>query len=576
MSTPAATPSHGRRGHWRWAIALVATTALVVSGSGLVVFAQSGAGESQGPVFVPADTAVYVEARLDMPAGQDEALAQMLTAFPGFADAGSFDLKVDELLSGLAGDMGLETTEADLIGDVLTGEMGLAVGDLGPAMTGGDDPVVLFGLAVADPTLAAEMLASMTGDAAEEMYGDTAIISDGSSSAAIHEGWMLLSNDVAQVKAAIDVLDGVADSLADDPEFSTSFARVPSGHLGAAYVDLQSFGPLLDLAGGMAAAETDVDLPLDDLAALLPEDMVMYLAAEADRLNLEIFVTPGESTPALPVGDSELATLFPADTQLYVEAREVGAAIESTLDGVVEMIAAQAEMAPGDELGDMDLSDIEALLGEESPITGLLGGVPLPEFLDFVVDAGVGAGLSSDGLWLGMAGEVTDEAVAAERVSSITTLIQLFGGDPAETGISVETEMVGDVEVTSIMLPLDEMLAGSGLPITMGNSISLAVDDGYLLLGLGDFVQSALAGDAAASLGASSGYLDAVGDDSVNSGLMYMNVSSLLEALDPMLSMMLPQWADIAPYATGVDRIIVVSTAEDDVMGARMSMIVNQ
>ena len=576
MSTPAATPSHGRRGHWRWAIALVATAALVVSGSGLVVFAQSGAGESQGPVFVPADTAVYVEARLDMPAGQDEALAQMLTAFPGFADAGSFDLKVDELLSGLAGEMGLETTDADLIGDVLTGEMGLAVGDLGPAMMSGDDPVVLFGLAVADPTLAAEMLASMTGDAAEEMYGDTAITSDDSASAAIHEGWMLLSNDVAQVKAAIDVLDGVADSLADDPEFSTSFARVPSGHLGAAYVDLQSFGPLLELAGGMAAAGADVDLPLADLAALLPEDMVMYLAAEADRLNLEIFVTPGESTPALPVGDSELATLFPADTQLYVEAREVGAAIQSTLDGVVEMIAAQAEMAPGDELGDMDLSDIEALLGEDSPITGLLGGVPLPEFLDFVGDAGVGAGLSSDGLWLGMAGEVTDEAVAAERVSNITTLIQLFGGDAAETGISVETEMVGDVEVTSIMLPLDEMLAGSGLPITLGNSISLAVDDGYLLLGLGDFVQSALAGDAAASLGASPGYLDAVGEDSVNSGLMYLNVSSLLEALDPMLSMMLPQWADIAPYATGVDRIIVVSTAEDDVMGARMSMIVNQ
>jgi hypothetical protein len=326
----------------------------------------------------------------------------------------------------------------------------------------------------------------------------------------------------------------------------------------------------------MAAAETDVELPLADLTALLPEDMVMYLAAEADRLNLEIFVTPGESTLALPIGDSELATLFPADTQLYVEAREVGAAVKSTLDGVVDMIAAQAEMAPGDELGDMDLSDIEALLGEDSPITSLLGGVPLPEFLDFVGDAGVGAGLSSDGLWLGMAGEVTDEAVAAERVSSITTLIQLFGGDPAETGISVETEMLGDVAVTSIILPLDEMLAGSGLPITLGNSISLAVDDGYLLLGLGDFVQSALAGDAAASLGASPGYLDAVGDDSVNSGLMYMNVSSLLEVLDPMLSMMLPQWADIAPYATGVDRIIVVSTAEDDVMGARMSMIVNQ
>jgi hypothetical protein len=175
-----------------------------------------------------------------------------------------------------------------------------------------------------------------------------------------------------------------------------------------------------------------------------------------------------------------------------------------------------------------------------------------------------------------MAGEVTDEAVAQERVSSITGLVRLFGGDPAETGITVDTEMVGDVEVTTIMLPIDEMLAQSGLPISVGDSISVAVDDGYLLLGLGDFVESALTGDVAASLGASPGYLDAVGDDSVNSGLSYLNVSSLLAALDPMLSMMLPQWTDIAPYATGVDRIIAVGTADDEVMRARMTMIVNQ
>jgi hypothetical protein len=582
MSTPAVTPTHGRRAPLRWAIALVATVALIVSGSGLVVFAQSGAGESQGPVFVPADAAIYLEARLDMPAGQGEALAQMLTAFPGFADTGSFDLKVDELLSGLAAEMGLERTEADLVGDVLTGEMGLAIGDLGVAMMGADDPAMLVGLAVADPALAAMLLESMAGDAGEEMYGGTTILSDLSTSAAIHDGWMLLSNDVAQVKTAIDVLDGTVDSLADDPGFSTSFARVPSGHLGAAYVDLQSFGSLIDLAGMMATGETGLDLPVDDLSAMLPQDMVMFLAAEADRLNLEVLVTAGESTPSLPLGESELAGLFPADTQLYLEAREVGASVKAALDALVGTLAAQegGGVLGDDSMGDMgglgDLSDIEALFGEESPITGLLGGVPLPEYLDFVADASVGAGLSSDGLWLGMAGEVTDQAVATDRVSTITSLVRLFGGDPAQTGISVESEMVGDVEVTSIMLPLDEMLAESGLPISVGDSISVAVSDGYLLLGLGDFVQSALAGDAAGSLGASAGYLDAVGEDTANTGLMYMNVSALLAALDPMLSMMLPEWADIAPYATGVDRIILVGTADDAVMRARMTMIVNQ
>jgi hypothetical protein len=581
MSTPAVTPTHGRHAHLRWAVALVATVALIVSGSGLVVFAQSGAGESQGPVFVPSDAAIYLEARVDMPAGQDEALAQMLTAFPGFADTASFDMKVDELLSGLAAEMGLERTEADLVGDVLTGEMGLSIGDLGAAIMGGGDPAMLVGLAVADPALAAMLLESMAGDVDEEIYSGTTILSDLSTSGAIHEGWMLLSNDISQVKTAIDVLDGTVPSLADDPGFSTSFARVPSGHLGAAYVDLQSFGSLIDLAGMMATGETGLDLPVDDLSAMLPQDMVMFLAAEADRLNLEVLVTAGESTPSLPLGESELAGLFPADTQLYLEAREVGASVKAALDALVGTLSAQGEGAPADDsMGDMgglgDLSDIEALLGEESPITGLLGGVPLPEFLDFVADASVGAGLSSDGLWLGMAGEVTDQAVATDRVSTITSLVRLFGGDPAQTGISVETEMVGDVEVTSIMLPLDEMLAESGLPISVGDSISVAVSDGYLLLGLGDFVQSALAAEAAGSLGASAGYLDAVGEDTANTGLMYMNVSALLAALDPMLSMMLPEWADIAPYATGVDRIILVGTGDDAVMRARMTMIVNQ
>jgi hypothetical protein len=151
MSTPAATPRAARRGPWRWAIALVATAAVVVSGSGLAVFAQNGAGQSQGPVFVPADAAMYVEARLDMPDGQAEALAQMMTAFPGFADAGSFDMKVDELLAGLADDMGLETTEADLIGDVLTGEMGLAIGDLGAAMMSPRRPTLIAPSSVTAP-----------------------------------------------------------------------------------------------------------------------------------------------------------------------------------------------------------------------------------------------------------------------------------------------------------------------------------------------------------------------------------------------------------------------------------------
>ncbi len=414
---------------------------------------------------------------------------------------------------------------------------------------------------------------------------NSAIISNDSTSGAVHGDWLLLSNSSDQVKAAIDVLDGNAASLADDPAFSSAFARVPAGHLGAAYVNMRSFGSFIDLAGMAAAGQTGMDLPMADLAGLLPQDMIMYLVAEADRLNLDVVVTPGEANPSVPMGESDLAGLFPADTQVFVEMREMGAAVESALNGLAELLAKQAELMPADGSADGStgassglggLSDIETLFGENSPVTGLLQGVPLPQFLDFVVDASMGAGLSSDGLWLGIAGEVSDEAIAAQRVNTVINLIMLLGGNPAETGISVATEMVGDVEVTTVTLPLDEMVAQSGLPISVGDSISIAVADGNLLIGSGDFVQSALTADGSDTLGTSAGYLDAVGADTVNSGLMYVNVSSLLAELDPMLSMMMPQWADIAPYATGIDRMIAVGTADGEVMSERLTVITNQ
>jgi hypothetical protein len=143
-------------------------------------------------------------------------------------------------------------------------------------------------------------------------------------------------------------------------------------------------------------------------------------------------------------------------------------------------------------------------------------------------------------------------------------------------GYDIETEMIGDVEVTNIIIPMDQMMAGSGVPIGVGDSISVAIADGELLIGSGDFVQAAVASDGTDSLGASAGYIDAIAEDTVNSGVLYVNVSSLLTALDPMLSLMAPEWEMISPYATGLDRMVVVGTADDEVLRARITAIVGQ
>ena len=131
MSTPV-TARTRNRGLWRWTVALIATLLLVVSGSGLVAFAQDGAAGSQGPQFVPEGSPLYAEARLDMPDGQDEALAQMLTAFPGFADARASRPSVtrSSLRSLEMVDSGGHARPHSGVLSALTGEIGLAVTSL--------------------------------------------------------------------------------------------------------------------------------------------------------------------------------------------------------------------------------------------------------------------------------------------------------------------------------------------------------------------------------------------------------------------------------------------------------------
>lgn len=584
MSTPAATPVIARRGMWRWLVAVVATAALVVSGSGLVVFAQSGDGQSQGPQFVPADATAYVEARLDMPAGQDQALAQMMTAFPGFADAGSFELKMNELIGGLGAQMGLALPEGDLFGDVLTGEIGLALGDLAP-MVMGEDPTIMVGLAVADAEAAGGVMDALMAQASagvtQSSYNDVAIMTDASSSppmsVAMHGDWLLLATGEETMGSVIDVLDGSSPSLVEDADFTAAWSRLPTARLGAAWIDLASLGSLIDLGAMLAEGQAGVALPMStaDLAAMLPKDMVASLVAADDRLTLEALLTPSGGAPTLTMSESDLAMSFPADTQLYVETRGLGATIEGALTQVEDLLAAQAEAMPDDgSMGTDGLAEIGVLFGEESPITAMLG-VPLPEFLDFVGDASVGAGLSSDGLWLGIAADVVDEAAADERVNSLMTILRMFTMQ-TEGQVTMEEADLGGVEVTTITLPIDSMLAESGLPLGVGDEIDVALAEGKLLIGTGDFVESAIMSDGTDALGSSPGYIDALGADTVNSGVMYIDLGALLMALDPMISSMVPEWTELAPYAAGLDRMIVVNSADDEVVRSRMSMIVGQ
>ena len=75
-------------------------------GATLAVAALLTGGTTQATVlrYVPQDTVVYGELRLDLPGDQRQAVAEFLSKFPGFADQAALESKIDETLDRLLGE----------------------------------------------------------------------------------------------------------------------------------------------------------------------------------------------------------------------------------------------------------------------------------------------------------------------------------------------------------------------------------------------------------------------------------------------------------------------------------------
>jgi hypothetical protein len=194
---------------------------------------------------------------------------------------------------------------------------------------------------------------------------------------------------------------------------------------------------------------------------------------------------------------------------------------------------------------------------------------------DFVEDAAVGASIGEDGAWVGVAGEVTDEDVASDRLQRVLGIVGAMASRD-DSGIEITEADVDGTTVTTITLPeeaTEDMQVG-GMPFAVG-SLSIAISDGTLLFGTGDFVKDALTSDGSASLASSEGYTSAVGDSTPNLGLVYADIGGLMTTLDPLLSFVMDDWDDVSPWVAGLDRFVAVGTAEDSVISARLTLYVD-
>lgn len=535
----APTQATRRRSPWRWLVAFSATILVAVAGSGLVAFAQTG-GAAAGPSFLPAGAPIYLEVRADLPSGQDDALARMMSAFPGFADPATFDVKVnaalDELLAGAT--QGLLTWTGD-VRSWFSGEISIGITELPASFErgGGDEWPVLLGLSTSDPDAFDAAIAKLmeqggsdiTENVTTEMHRDSRITLAPGVAFTVMDDLILMSNEVDQVKLGLDVLAGTTPSLASDTGFQAAFARVPDAHLGAGYVDFDAFRPLIeeglqagDMAGlGAAALE------------LLPTDVTWYASVQPDGATFEVFVTLAPGSPTPFVGESDLAASFPGGTQLYLEARELGASVSRFLDQITATMDAQAE----------GLESLEQMLGGS-----------LDELLAWVADIAIGAALEESELWLGMAAEVTDTDAAEELVTGLLALAATMGSRP-DSPFSVDTSVVGGVTVTTITLETEGMT--DRLPVPIRPSLSVALDGERLLIGTGSYVGRALVLAPELSLAGDARYVSALEALGIpNGGFLFTDISGLADTLAPLLAFSVPDYAEMAPWIEPFDRVV--------------------
>ena len=200
------------RSRLRWGIALLVSLLVVVIAGGAFYLVTAATPTSALLADVPGDALYYVELRADLPGSQRQALAELLSGFPGFADRSQLDAKLSESVDKLL----LRATDGKYdystqIKPWFAGQLAVAVPNLpasGNAASG--VPTHLLVLAtVTDAAKAGDWVKSVIGSTSSttESYGGVSlsVVTKNEHSAAFGvKGQVLLVGDLDSVKASID------------------------------------------------------------------------------------------------------------------------------------------------------------------------------------------------------------------------------------------------------------------------------------------------------------------------------------------------------------------------------------
>jgi hypothetical protein len=566
LSTPVPAPvaaAPQRRGPWRWIIALLATVVVIVAGIGIAVFAQSSRSSSSiGPTFLPANTAVFADARLDLPGNQREKLTAFLARFPGFADQASFDLKVNEVFDRWAGDVSQgKLTYTGSVKPWFSGQVAVGLLQLPSAGTESHAPRAVIGFGVKDRLKLDNIIASVRAIAgagsgasfSDEDYNGTTLVTVTGSMVrsdvvyAVTDTVFLVATDASDLKQSIDLLAAPAGSLAKDATYSQGVAQLPADRLGTMYLNGSALAALLPADSSSANPLTQCG----NAAALTNFSEVGALVAQGDSISLDFRVKSGAAAAALS-GTDDLAARMPADTQVYLAAPAVGKMAHDLITCVKSQLAASLPAA--------QLQQVETALGAK-----------LEDYLDFLGDVAIGGSYDGTRVHAGIVGTVTDDTRAANRVQSLLTTARL-GASAAQLPVTFTDTTVNGIVVTTI-----DFGKVPGVPATLpvDTSISVAVGGGHFYLGTGDFAAAALTRQKADSLAGNARYSSALSAAGSGTGAnLYLDVAAIKADIESAMHVDSGYTTNVKPYLDPFDRFVVVSSPLADGSSVRVQLFV--
>jgi hypothetical protein len=434
--------------------------------------------------YLPADSAIVVELRPELPGDQRQHLGNLLAHFPGFEDQSTLNAKLDEVFDRITREASAGQVDyATRIKPLLAGPMAVSVtaDAMTDMMSGSAAEGILF-VATTDGSATCASIFGSTDHGDTHRGVDIESIA-GDVGCAIHERYLLVGS-VDSIGAGLDArLDG--KGVDGSSTYRAARSKLEGDQLGSVFLDGDPIIALIEeTAGGLGSA------------AQLPEGfwLIQGFRVTDDALVFDAYTAatgsmlPSGAPTSAPASESRFASALPADTLAYVEYHGLGVTVEQALAA----LGAQ----PGSDEVLQGLEDALSTLGGTDNLSG------------WIEDAGIAVLPAGDAFGGAVLVRGTDAETATARVTQIRNLLVLAS---TGTDITVTDSEHDGVTITTVDLGDLSSLLGIAVPQGAADSgrleLAFAARDDLVVIGVGDgVVERILDVEAGSSLATSATY----------------------------------------------------------------------